>query len=83
MHTMRMTRCVYIWPPLVYSAVNGKGRRIDRLISLHHLSLLIHQYKIRHAYEGEMRRQRIEPEMIGEYGVAHTDVAGDAFVKAT
>jgi hypothetical protein len=51
MYAVRMACCMYIWPPLVYGAVNGKGRRIDGLIAFHHLSLLVDQYQVGHAYQ--------------------------------
>lgn len=81
MYAMRMTGCMYVWPSPVYGAVNGKSRRIDGLVAVHHLAFLVHQYQIRHAYQGEMRRQWVEPEMVGEYWVAHADMAGDTFVE--
>jgi hypothetical protein len=82
MHAMRMTRRIYIWPSLVDSAVNRKRRSIDRFIALDYLALLIHQYQVGHADEREVRRQRVQPKVVFEYGIADGDVACDAFIEA-
>jgi len=78
---MRMTSSINIRSRLVNLRVYRKRRRINRLVSNHNIAILIDENQIAHTDLAEMLRQRIEPEVICEDGVADADVACDAFVE--
>lgn len=82
MNRMRVAGGVDIRPGLVDGTVDGEGRSVDGLAALRDPALLIDQDQIRHLDLAEVHAQRVQPEVIREYGVPDTDVSSDALVVA-
>lgn len=81
-HAMCMARRVDIRPCFVDLAVDRKGGGIDGLIADDDLALFVDENKVRDRDQREVFGQRVEPEVVGEDGIANGDVACDAFVEA-
>ncbi len=42
---------------------------------------MVDQQEIRHAHMAEIHTQRVNPEMVGPFRIAHGDMAGRAMIK--
>ena len=73
---------VDIWTRFVDFGVDGKGGGVDRFISNDDIAFFVDEDEVGHADEGEVGAERIEPEVVGQDGVADADVTGYAFVEA-
>ena len=62
--------------------MNRKCGRVDRLVTNHHLAILIDQDQITNADGSEMLAERVEPEVVREDRVADTNVPSYAFIEA-
>lgn len=61
--------------------MNGEGRGVDRFITNDNIALLVHENEVRHGYLREVLGERVEPEVVGQDGIADRDVAGNSFVE--
>src|SRR5665213_989154 len=62
--------------------VDGECRDVDRLVPVHDLALVVDQDQVRGPDMAEVHTERIDPEMVGSFGVACRDVAGHPLVEA-
>src|SRR5580704_3976964 len=62
--------------------VDREGRGIHRILPLHHFATMIHENQVRGANLSEVHSEGIDPEMIGAFGIAGSDVSGYAFVES-
>lgn len=67
---VRVAGGVHVRARGVDGRVDGEGGPVDRLLALHHLPRVVDEDEVRHADLREVRRQRVEPEVVGEDGVA-------------
>jgi hypothetical protein len=67
-------------PGVMDARVNREGGGIDGVVAFHDFAMLIYQHEIRDANSSEVNAEGIDPEMIGVFGIASGDVAGDTFV---
>ena len=67
---------------LVHLAVNGEGSLVQRVATLHDVAVVVHQQQVRHLDLAESDAERIDPEMIGPFRVASSDMSGHAFLEA-
>lgn len=63
--------------------MDGEGGSVDGLVALDDVAGLIDENQVRDADLGEVPRERVQPEVVGEDGVAHGNVPGDALVETT
>ena len=66
----------------VHLRVDGERRRVDGVVALDDLALVVHEDEIATPDRAEVHRERVDPEVVGELGVAGGDVAGDALAEA-
>ena len=62
--------------------VNGEGGAVDRVVPFHDFAPVIHQNKVGGADLAEVHAEGVDPEMVGTFGIAGGDVAGDAFIES-
>ena len=62
--------------------VDSKSRRVDGLVALDDIAVLIHKDEVRDTDLWEVHRQRIQPEVVSQDGIANRDVPCDALVVA-
>ena len=58
--------------------VQHERRPVDRLGAVHDVALVVDEDQVALADVAEAHAERVDPEVVGELGVAHRDVAGDA-----
>ena len=61
--------------------VDHERGTIDRLRAVHDVARVVDQDEVADAHVAEALAERVDPEAVGELGVAHGDVAGDAFAE--
>lgn len=66
----------------VNSTVDGERGSVDGLVPLHDPAFLVDEDQVRHLDLGEVHAQGVQPEVVRQYWVPDTDVAGDALVVA-
>src|ERR1700721_4366049 len=71
----------YIGTGGVHTGMNGEGRSIHWVFSLHDLALMIHKNQIRSANLPEVHAERVDPKMIEFFGIAGGDMSRDAFIE--
>ena len=62
--------------------MNHEAGLIDRLVTDQDVAVMVHELKIRDLDLAKELRQRIDPEAIREFRVAHGDMPGEALVEA-
>lgn len=65
-----MTGGVDVGPRPVDLAVDGEGCRVDGLVANDDVAGLVDEDEVRDADLGEVRRERVQPEVVGQDGVA-------------
>src|SRR5947209_231821 len=61
--------------------MDGEGGLVDRPLTLDHLALVVHEAEVGYPDVCEVHAEGVDPEMVGQLGVAGGDVAGDALVE--
>ena len=67
-----------VGPGGVHGGVDGEGRRVHRAVALDHLARVAHEDQIRDAHVAEAHAEGVDPEVVGQLGIARRDVAGHA-----
>ena len=62
----------------VNGRVDHEGRSIDRALTVDHLAVVIHQDQIRDPNVSKVHAERVDPEVVEQFGVARRDMPGDA-----
>jgi len=62
--------------------VDRERRGVDRVLAVDDLAVVVHQDEVADPDVRERHRERVDPEVVGELGVARRDVAGDALLEA-
>ncbi|MNN14598.1 hypothetical protein D3C81_1276720 [compost metagenome] len=81
MGAVRVRRRHGVRPGLVHARVDGKRRRVDRVVALHHVAVVIAADQVGHRHLAEMDAERVDPEGVLELGVARGDMTGHAFIE--
>src|SRR5215470_18989448 len=68
-------------PRVMNARMNREGSDIHGAIAFHDFAFCIHQDQVRGANMVEMHAERVDPEMVGAFGIARGDMAGHAFVE--
>ena len=55
---------------------------VDRLVAVDDVALVVDEDQVADAHVAEAHAERVDPEAVGELGVAHGDVPGDALAEA-
>jgi hypothetical protein len=72
----------YIEWECVNLRVDGEGRAVDRTAAFHHLPGVADEDEVSHAHVSERLSERVDPEVVGQFGVPGGDVPRDAFLVA-
>src|SRR6516162_1462215 len=62
----------------MHRRMDGEAGGIDRACADHDFAGVRHEYEIRDAHVSEAHPERVDPEVVGELGVARRDVASNA-----
>src|SRR5271163_3162812 len=79
---MRMGRGNHIGTRGVHLRMDGKCRAIDRIFSLHHFAVVIHQNQVGRSYLAEVHPEGVYPEMVEPLGIARGDVSCHSFIES-
>ena len=62
--------------------VDGEGGLVDGLRAVHDLAVVADQQQVADPDVAEVHTERVDPEVVGQLGIAGRDVAGHALVEA-
>ena len=71
-----------VGPGLVDRRVDHERRPVHRLAAVDDVAVVVDEDEVADAHVPEAETERVDPEVVGELGVAHGDVAGDALAEA-
>ena len=71
-----------IRPGLVDGGMDLEAGQVDRLVADDDSAVMVDEQQVRDADMAEIHAERVDPEMVGPFRVAHGDVAGGAMVEA-
>ena len=71
-----------VGPGLVDRRVDHERGPVDRLAAVDDVAVVVDEDQVADAHVAEAEAERVDPEVVGELGVAHGDVAGDALAEA-
>ena len=77
-----MARSMDVGTRFVDLGVDGEGGGVDWFVANDNVAFFVDEDEIRDTDQGEVGAERVEPEVVGEDGVADADVTGYAFVEA-
>ena len=72
----------HVGPGRVHLGVDGEGGPVDLAGALDNVAVLVDQQEVGHLDVPEVHGERVDPEVVGQLGVAGRDVAGHALVEA-
>ena len=78
---MRVRGGDHIRPGHVQAGVDGECGLIDGAVAFNDFPTLIDQHQVGDADMAEVHTKGIHPEMVLEFGIAGSDVAGDTFAE--
>ena len=70
-----------VGPGLVDRRVDHERRPVHRLVAVHDVAVVVDEDEVADAHVAEAEPERVDPEVVGELGVADGDVAGDALAE--
>ena len=71
-----------VGPGLVDRRVEHEGGPVHRLVAVDDVAVVVDEDEVADAHVAEAEAERVDPEVVGELGVADRDVAGDALAEA-
>ena len=71
-----------VGPGLVDRGVDHERGPVDRVLAVHDLAGVVDQDQVADPHVAEADAERVDPEVVGELGIAHRDVAGDALAES-
>jgi hypothetical protein len=71
----------HIGPSKMYLRVNCERRTVHVVPAFDYIAFVVNQNQVRHPDLAEVHAERIDPEMISEFGVSRSYVTRDSFIK--